>query len=127
MRLPLLLCLGIAAVSQALPDTIKDWHKPLAGIPITHTRSLAPRFHRRQEGRRTHSHIYVATEKNTIAALQPTYGTIGMFFIKFTCYTLSGLNIGPQYGGTSTTMLIGWFISALMGLVSWATIIPNPH
>lgn len=94
MRIPLLLCLGAVLAAQALPDTIKDWHKPLAGIPITHTRSLAPRFHRRQEGRRTHSHIYVATEKNTIAALQPTYGTIGTFFIKLTSSALPRFILG---------------------------------
>ncbi|KAF8316331.1 DUF1620-domain-containing protein [Clavulina sp. PMI_390] len=76
MRITLLLCLALSALSEALPDAIQDWHKPLTGIPITKTRSLAPRFHRRQEGRKTESHIYVASEKNVLAALHPTYGTV---------------------------------------------------
>lgn len=80
MRLSILVCLGLTALSNALADTAKDWHKPLAGIPLTHTRSLAPRFHRRLEGRSSHSHVYVATEKNALAALQPNNGTLGVYF-----------------------------------------------
>lgn len=78
MRLSVLVTLGVAAVAQAFSgDTPKDWHKALAGIPLTHTRALAPRFHRRLEGRSSHSHIYVATEKNVLAAIHPNNGTLG--------------------------------------------------
>lgn len=78
MRLSAVFCLSFAVLSQALSDSLNDWHKPLAGIPLTHFRPVLPRFHRRQEGRRTESQIYFASQKNTLTALHPTYGTISM-------------------------------------------------
>lgn len=79
MRLSILVTLGLSALANAFSDEPpRDWHKALAGIPLTQYRALAPRFHRRLEGRSSHSHVYVATEKNVLAAIHPNNGTLGM-------------------------------------------------
>lgn len=102
MRLSILVTLGLSALVHAFSDEPpKDWHKALAGIPLTQYRALAPRFHRRLEGRSSHSHIYVATEKNTLAAIYPNNGTLGesksIWVIDMENIRMETLMLGPSF------------------------------
>ncbi|KAI5117724.1 hypothetical protein M0805_006209 [Coniferiporia weirii] len=83
----LVLALGLLPVSLALHASeagVVDWHKPFVGVPITHSHSLSPTFHRFSTGsskKSTQSVILTATSSNTLAALDPTTGDIAWRYI----------------------------------------------
>lgn len=79
MRLLALLLLTVCA--QALHSYeagVTDWHKSLAGVPLAHLDSTAPRFHRRKyEDGSSNSVVLTATQSNVLAALHSANGTLG--------------------------------------------------
>jgi hypothetical protein len=56
-----------------------DWHEQFIGRPYVHSTALQPRFHRVGGGGRTPAQaIYItATERNVLAALNPSEGNLG--------------------------------------------------
>lgn len=59
---------------------VVDWHKPLAGVPLTHSHSLSPTFHRFSSGvqkKSTQSLVLTATHSNVLAALDAVSGNLG--------------------------------------------------
>ena len=58
---------------------VVDWHKPLIGLPLIHSTSTSPIFHRtgNKDGP-TQSLVLTATERNVLGALHPDNGTLGM-------------------------------------------------
>ncbi|THH04236.1 hypothetical protein EW145_g5667 [Phellinidium pouzarii] len=82
----LVLTLGLFPVTLALHASeagIVDWHKPLVGVPVTHSHSLSPSFHRFSTGssKSTQSVIVTATSSNVLAALDPVLGDIAWRYI----------------------------------------------
>lgn len=59
---------------------VLDWHKPQVGVPLVHSPSTAPTFHRRQyESGATRSIVLSATQSNVLAALHPNNGSLGEY------------------------------------------------
>jgi ER membrane protein complex subunit 1 len=61
---------------------IIDWHKPYIGIPRL-TRWTSPRFHRiasTQANIPAKAIVVVGTQKNVVAALNPSDGGVGTFY-----------------------------------------------
>ncbi|KAI0772317.1 DUF1620-domain-containing protein [Trametes elegans] len=83
MRLFLFLCWAVCTYAlHASEAGVIDWHKPLAGVPLTHSSSTAPKFHRRElSGGSTRSNILVTTESNVLAALNPANGSLEWRYI----------------------------------------------
>lgn len=62
---------------------IIDWHKPYIGIPRL-TPSTSPRFHRiasTQPNIPSKAVVVVGTQKNVLAALNPSDGAVGAFYL----------------------------------------------
>ena len=87
MRLFLLLSLAICARAlHSYEVGVTDWHKPLAGVPLTHLDSTAPRFHRRKhEDGSSNSVILTATQSNVLAAFHSANGTLGVYCYVHVC------------------------------------------
>ena len=81
--IPLLALLSILPTALALHQSevgVIDWHKPLIGVPLTHSLSTAPVFHRVSTGAgRTKSVVVSATASGVLAALDPVDGSLGVF------------------------------------------------
>ena len=76
---------GILAL-HASEAGVVDWHKPLIGVPLTHSQSLAPTFHRFSAGagrKATKSVVISATSQNVLAALDAVEGNISASLICF--------------------------------------------
>jgi len=77
--------LSLAANVNGLYESqagIIDWHKPYIGIPRL-TRWTSPRFHKitsTQPNIPSKAVVIVGTQKNVIAALNPSDGAVGTFF-----------------------------------------------
>ncbi|KAF9516661.1 hypothetical protein BS47DRAFT_1340546 [Hydnum rufescens UP504] len=78
LRILSLLIFSVASVFSLHESDagVTDWHKPLVGIPLTHSISTSPRFHRIFDHKGTESRVFVATKRNTLASLDPILGTI---------------------------------------------------
>ncbi|KAI0758760.1 hypothetical protein C8Q74DRAFT_1299849 [Fomes fomentarius] len=83
MRLLALSLLTVCA--QALHSYeagVTDWHKSLAGVPLAHLDSTAPRFHRRKyEDGSSNSVVLTATQSNVLAALHSANGTLAWRYL----------------------------------------------
>lgn len=85
LRAWLVVALGLLPLSLALHASeagVVDWHKPLVGVPITHSQSLSPTFHRFSTGssrKSTQSVILTTTSSNVLAALDPVKGDVGAY------------------------------------------------
>ena len=71
----------LAACAHALHSSevgVTDWHKALAGVPLTQSPATAPIFHRRRhsDGQST-SIVLTATQSNVLAAFHSTNGSLG--------------------------------------------------
>jgi hypothetical protein len=78
------LLLSLAATVSGLYESqagIIDWHKPYIGIPKL-TRWTSPRFHQvvsTQPNVPSKAVVVVGTQKNVLAALNPSDGAVGTF------------------------------------------------
>lgn len=78
------LLLSLAAHVSGLYESqagIIDWHKPYIGIPKL-TRWTSPRFHQvvsTQPNLPSKAVVIVGTQKNVLAALNPSDGAVGTF------------------------------------------------
>ena len=65
---------------------VTDWHKALAGVPLTQSAATAPIFHRRRhENGQSSSVVLTATESNVLAAFHSTNGSLGESY-SFVCW-----------------------------------------
>lgn len=81
------LCYGVLwtfAFVSALHESdagVVDWHRSFIGVPVAHTLSLAPTFHRLRTavGASTRSVIVSATSENVLGAYDAVTGDISAF------------------------------------------------
>lgn len=74
------LLLPFAAALHASEAGVVDWHKAQIGVPLTHSHSLSPAFHRFGTGtakKSTKSVVLTVTSANVLAALDPVNGDLG--------------------------------------------------
>ncbi|RDX49601.1 DUF1620-domain-containing protein [Lentinus brumalis] len=70
----------LAACAQALHSYeagVTDWHKPFAGVPLLHSDSTSPVFHRsKREDGQSSSVVLSATQSNVLAAYHSVNGSL---------------------------------------------------
>ncbi|KAI0651032.1 DUF1620-domain-containing protein [Trametes meyenii] len=78
MRLFTLLLGAVSAYAlHASEAGIIDWHTPHVGVPLVHSPSTAPKFHRREyDGGATRSIILAASQSNVLAGVNPANGSL---------------------------------------------------
>ncbi|KAH9911778.1 uncharacterized protein BXZ73DRAFT_93328 [Epithele typhae] len=75
--LPLLILCGCARALHSYEVGVTDWHKALAGVPLTQSAATAPVFHRRTLANGGSSSVVLtATESNVLAAVHSANGSL---------------------------------------------------